>query len=253
MVIESRSNPIVKAARTLSSAKARKETGTHLIEGEKLVLEALSSGAQITDLFVEAGKAFPTPEGVRLHWVTPMVLECICQLKSVQGVAAVANTPDTTMPDEFPTGLILVLDGVQDPGNVGAILRSADAFGAAGVLLSPDCADPYNPKTLRAAMGSTYHLPLWQGDAVVGLDRMHEQGFAAVCGHLQGSGTLPQCSDKLALVIGSEGAGVSPEVAKRCILYRLPMRGRAESLNASVAAGILMYQVSETFFGGTGQ
>ena len=152
--------------------------------------------------------------------------------------------PALTPPQTYPNGLVVVLDGVQDPGNVGAILRSADAFGATGLLLSPACADAYAPKTLRAAMGSTYHLPVWQGELLPELSSMRLQGFTALCGDLNGSETLPPLASSVALVIGSEGSGVSAEVIAVCEGYRLPMRGRAESLNASVAAGVLLYVVS---------
>jgi len=94
-------------------------------------------------------------------------------------------------------------------------------------------------------MGSTYHLPVWQGELVPELQKMRQQGFTALCGDLRGSETLPTLNASVALVIGSEGNGVSDAVASQCERYRLPMRGRAESLNASVAAGVLLYVVSE--------
>ncbi len=245
MILESRNNPVVKSARALAGVKARRETGMHLIEGDKLVCDAIGSGAAVTDLFIEEGFAFAPPEGARVHRVSRGVLESICDAKTPQRVAAVVRTPDTAMPEAFPAGLIVLLDGVQDPGNVGSIIRSADAFGACGVLLSKACADPFAPKTLRAAMGSTYHLPLWHCEPPEeALDRLREEGFTAVCGHLRGSETLPPLPSRLALVIGSEGGGVSDAVASRCTRYRLPMRGKAESLNAGVAAGVLLYIVS---------
>ena len=244
MMIESRNNPIIKATRALLQSGARREAGTHLIEGEKLVAEAVASGARILDLFLREGQAFQTLEGARVHSVTQSVLESICDAKTPQGVAAVVQTPDLTPPTQFPEGLLVLLDSVQDPGNVGAIIRSSDAFGACGVLLGAGCADPFAPKTLRAAMGSTYHVPIWQGALPPLLDGLHAQGYLTLCGHLRGAETLPPLGSRVALVIGSEGQGVSNDVAARCTLYRLPMPGRAESLNASVAAGVLLYAVS---------
>ncbi|MDP3448928.1 MAG: RNA methyltransferase [Eubacteriales bacterium] len=245
MIIESRANERVKEARKLLLRKERKASGLHLIEGDKLVREAVSSGATIVSCFIEAGFVFTPPEGVLTHAVTRAVLESLCESQTPQGVVAVIETPALTPPEQYPAGLVVVLDGVQDPGNVGAILRSADAFGAAGLLLSPACADPYAPKTLRAAMGSTYHLPVWQGELLPELAQMLQQGFTAVCGDLRGSETLPALSASVALVIGSEGNGVSDAVAETCERFRLTMCGRAESLNASVAAGVLLYVVSE--------
>ena len=245
MLIESRANERVKEARKLLLRKERKETGLHLIESEKLVREAVSSGAKIVTCFIEEGFAFTPPEGATIYSVTRAVLESLCESQTPQGVVAVVATPDLTPPEAYPSGLVLVLDGVQDPGNVGAIIRSADAFGTVGILLSPACADAYAPKTLRAAMGSTYHLPVWQGELLPELQKMREVGFTALCGDLKGSETLPKLASSVALVIGSEGAGVSAPVAEVCERFRLTMRGRAESLNASVAAGVLLYVVSE--------
>lgn len=244
IVIESRSNERVKDARRLLQRKARKESGLHLIESEKLVREAVLSGARISTLFVEDGFAFSVPENVPSYAVSRSVMESLCESQSPQGVVAVVETPSLVPPEQYPAGLIVVLDGVQDPGNVGTILRSADAFGAAGMLLSPACADVYAPKTLRAAMGSTYHLPVWQGDLPAEVSKLVSQGFLPLSGDLSGSETLPELRQNTALVIGSEGGGVSAEVAELCVRYRLPMKGRAESLNASVAAGILLYVVS---------
>ena len=220
MVIESRANERVKEARKLLLRKERKSSGLHLIEGDKLVREAVASGARIGAIFAEDGFAFSTPEGAVTYFVTRSVLESLCESQTPQGVVAVVETPPLTPPDTYPAGLVVVLDGVQDPGNVGAILRSADAFGAAGLLLSPACADAYAPKTLRAAMGSTYHLPVWQGELAPELAKMKRQGFTALCGDLRGSETLPKLSASVALVIGSEGGGVSAR--SRFPLRKLP-------------------------------
>lgn len=245
LIIESRANERVKEARKLLLRKERKARNLHLIESEKLVREAITSGARVVSCFVEQGFAFTPPDGAQTYLVSRAVLESLCESQTPQGVVAIVETPALAPPQSYPAGLVVVLDGVQDPGNVGAILRSADAFGAAGVLLSPACADPYAPKTLRAAMGSSYHLPLWQGELVPELAKLTRQGFTALCGDLRGSETLPALSANVALVIGSEGSGVSGEVAALCEGFRLTMRGRAESLNASVAAGVLLYVVSE--------
>ncbi len=244
MIIESRANERVKEARKLLLRKERKESGLHLIESEKLVREAVTSGAKIVSCFLEEGFAFTPPEGAIMYTVTRAVLESLCESQTPQGIVAVVQTPDLTPPDVYPYGLVVVLDGVQDPGNVGAIVRSADAFGAVGLLVSPACADVFAPKTLRAAMGSTYHLSVWQGELLPELIKLRGQGFTALCGDLKGSETLPALAPNVALVIGSEGSGVSETVADACERFRLTMHGRAESLNASVAAGVLLYVVS---------
>lgn len=252
MVITSRTNAHIVETKKLLLTKARRQTGLHLIEGDKLVSEALHSGANVRELFCAEGVSVSAPPETSVTLVSRAVLESLCESQTPQGVAAVVKTPDLTPPQTFPDGCIVLLDGVQDPGNVGSILRSADAFGAAGVLLSPACADPFSPKTLRAAMGSTYHIPVWQGELLSALSRLTQSGFTAICGHLRGAETLPKLKGNVAVVIGSEGKGVSDAVAEACVRYRLNMRGRAESLNASVAAALLLYIVSERMERGNG-
>lgn len=248
MLIESTRNERVKLARSLAARKGRNEQGLHFIEGDKLVREAVVSGAQIVEAFIEAGHdlmaAVLEGSGATVHTVTRPVIECLSHTETPQWVCATVKTPSCGLPAYYPAGLIIVLDGVQDPGNMGTIIRTADAMGASGVLLGDGCADPYAPKPLRAAMGSVYHLPIWQGELISQLPRMKEQGFSLVCGHLKGGYVLPAPGERCALVIGSEGAGVSDEVAALCEKYRLPMYGFAESLNASVAAGILIYEIA---------
>lgn len=169
-------------------------------------------------------------------------MEALCT-GTPQNLCALVRTPVTAPPEEY-RGLIVVLEQLQDPGNVGTILRTADALGGAGVLLSADSADPFAPKTLRASMGSAYHLPVYIGDVPTELKRMKEQGYTCLCGHLRGSENMPPIQEKMALVVGNEGQGVSRETAELCTLYRLPMAGRAESLNAAVFAAIMLYELT---------
>lgn len=244
MIVTSRSNERVKHARALQDAKARKETGLHLIEGDKLVSDAIASGARVRTVFMREGaKGF---DGIETVFVSDGVMDAIASAKTPQNYCAVVETPDTACPDAYPEGLLVVLDRLQDPGNVGTIIRTADALGASGVLISPDSADPFSPKALRAAMGSTYHLPIYIGALKSELSRLKTQGFCCICGHLKGSEALPEITKRTALVIGSEGQGVSPETAELCTLYRMPMRGRAESLNAAVFAALMMQTVLNT-------
>ena len=140
-------------------------------------------------------------------------------------------------------GTILLLEDVQDPGNVGTLIHTADALGAGAVILSPRCADPFSPKTLRSSMGSVYHLPVYVTDIPDALRTLTAQGYTCLCGHLKGSETLPPKTDKMALLVGNEGNGVTDEAAALCYAYRLPMAGRAESLNAAVFGAILLYEI----------
>lgn len=249
MLIESTRNDRVKLARALAAKKSRTEQGLHFIEGDKLVREAVVSGAQLVEAFVEEGHDLMTAVlegcGATVYTVKRPVMETLTHTETPQWVCATVRTPNESVPEFYPAGLVVALDCVQDPGNLGTIIRTADAMGAVGVLLGEGCADPYAPKPLRAAMGSVYHVPIWQADITGELKRMKAQGFTLVCGHLKGSGELPKTGDKCALVIGNEGAGVSDDAAAECVKYRLPMYGFAESLNASVAAGIMIYEIAK--------
>lgn len=245
MLIQSTRNPTVKLVRSLLTKKGRRETGLHLIEGERLVEEAVSSGAEIDSLFVEEGREPVYCPNGSVYQVTRHVLESMTDTDNPQSVCAAVKTPDIKLPDEYPEGLIVALDCVQDPGNMGTIIRTADAMGAAGLLLSSGCADPFGPKVLRSTMGSIYHLPIWQGELAAELVKLKSEDFRLICGHLEGNEILPEPGRRCVLIIGNEGNGVSDAVAALCDKYRLPMFGRAESLNASVAAGIMMYEIAK--------
>jgi TrmH family RNA methyltransferase len=142
------------------------------------------------------------------------------------------------------------LDGVQDPGNVGTIWRTADAAGFHGLLLGAGCADPLSPKVQRSAMGSGFRLPFMQaGDLPAALGELRDRGWAVIASDLHGRDFYghPDPGDKFVLVIGSEAHGISDATrAAADMLLKLPMRGGAESLNAAVAAGIMMYELMKT-------
>ncbi|MBQ1820673.1 MAG: RNA methyltransferase [Clostridia bacterium] len=241
MIITSRSNERVKSARALQDAKARKETGLHLIEGDKLVWDAIRSGVRVKTIF--AKETASVPDGIETVRVSESVMDAIGSAKTPQNLCAVVETPDCACPERYAKGLWIALDRLQDPGNLGTIIRTADALGAAGVLISVDSTDPFSPKALRAAMGSTYHLPIAIGALDAELPRLKEQGFVCVCGHLKGTETLPPVAERAVLVVGNEGQGVSESTAALCERYRMPMRGRAESLNAAVFAALMMQTI----------
>lgn len=246
MIIESTKNELVKRTKALAAKKCRTETGLHFLEGDKLVREAVVSGVNFRDAFIEEGHdlmfAILEGAGANVHLVSRPVMKALTNTTEPQWVCATVETPSVKVPDLYPHGLIVVLESVQDPGNIGTIIRTADAFGASGVLVNDECADPFAPKPVRASMGSVYHLPIWYGDIGSELMRMKKMDYTLVCGHLDGSEELPEAGENIALIIGNEGHGVSDAVSELCIKYRLPMYGMAESLNASVAAGILIYQ-----------
>ena len=240
--ITSRTNPRIQRARSLRESKYRRETGCHFIEGDKLVREALMSGAALETVFVREGYAGPRDYPCEVIEVSHSVMDALSTAGTPQSLCAVAKTPVAPLPEAF-MGTILLLEDVQDPGNVGTLIRTADALGAGAVILSPRCADPFSPKTLRSSMGSVYHLPVYVTDIPDALRTLTAQGYTCLCGHLKGSETLPPKTDKMALLVGNEGNGVTDEAAALCYAYRLPMAGRAESLNAAVFGAILLYEI----------
>lgn len=213
-----------------------------------MLQEAVISCMQLVEGFVEEGReleaAILEGSGATVYTVTRPVMEALCNTQTPQGVCATVQTPQFHMPPHS-SGMLIALDTLQDPGNLGCILRTADAMGAAGVLLGEGCADPYAPKCMRAAMGSTYHMPLWKGDLKEALLRLQEDGVYCICGHMQGEEGLPPMKDRCVIVIGNEGNGVNEDIASLCAKVRLPMYGKAESLNASIAASLLMYEVAK--------
>lgn len=245
--ITSRKNPLLEHMRRLDSAAFRRQQGEFLCDSPKLVEEALRHGARVLAVAVSDG--VEPPEGldasVRCAAVPPDVMASISPMRTPQGMLAVCRLPDTALPETLPGSRYVVLDGVQDPGNVGTVLRTADAFGCTGALLLPGCADPYGPKTLRAAMGAVFRLPLY----AVGLEDLPR--LLADAGlPLYGTALRHDTVDvrqrdlrRCALVIGSEGRGVSAEVLALCReTLRIPMSSHCESLNAAAAAAVLLWE-----------
>ena len=250
MIITSVQNPRIRALRELKTAKGRK-SGCFLVEGVKLCAEALRD-AEVTTLLVDEGKAETLAslidQAADAILAPAHVVAAVCDAQTPQGIAASVCIPAGLSLD-MANGPLLALDGVQDPGNGGTMLRTAEAAGFAGVLLSPQCADPFAPKTVRASMGSILRLPMWRGELHTALATLSSREYVILSAELGGAPfreAAVNLGTQFVLVIGSEGHGVSSSVSSLCHLHiSLPMRGRAESLNAAVAAGILMYGLTE--------
>jgi len=243
--LSSLQNPRVRAFRSLKDRKGRKELNAFLVEGDKMVEEALKSSFPPRALLLRQDRALPDglPEDLPVYFLPEHVFASVCDTKTPQGIAAVMGFRESPA----PRGHLLALDGVQDPGNVGTIIRTADAAGFDGVLLSADCADVFSPKVLRATMGSVFHLPLLFPDSLPdALNTLKAEGYEIWSSQLDGDPFFdhPAEVSSLVLVIGNEGNGVSPPVQATATRHlRLPMRGNAESLNAAIAAGIMMYDI----------
>lgn len=249
-MLTSTANEKVKFMRDLAAGKARKASGLFRVEGKKLCGEA-AHWLKVDTLFVDAEKATQYTDlikqclamGACVHPVASRIIGYTSEAKTPQDVVLSAHIPHL----ELQPGRLVALDGVQDPGNCGAIIRTCDAAGFGGVILGAGCADPYSPKVVRSTMGSLFRVPILQVDRLSSyLAQQKLAGESIIISSLAGEdffehGPLP---DSLILVIGSEGRGVSREVAScATIRFKLPMAGGAESLNASVAAGIMIYDI----------
>ncbi len=249
VLISSTKNELIKALRRLKDRSARRETGLHIIEGERLVFDALSNRISPECIIIEDGltalEARVSALGLPYLSVTRSVIEAVSDTPSPQGIIASVRTPKPSMPEELPPGLYVALDRLQDPGNLGTIIRTADAMGTAGIILGSGCTDAFSPKALRSAMGSSYHIPIYEAELIECIPKLKSQGFVPICGHLAGTEGIPRIREnRILIIIGNEAQGVSDDVARLCSLCRLPMYGNAESLNASVAASILIYEIA---------
>ncbi len=244
--ITSLKNPKVTTWKSLKDRKGRRETGCFLAEGRKMTEEALASAFPVEAVLVDEARMaeFALPENLPVYAMPGHVLAAVCDTKTPQGIAAVVRMADVPARGTR----FAAMDGVQDPGNVGTIIRTADAAGFDGVLLSNQCADVFSPKVLRATMGSIFRMGIRVTDDLPGmLKTMAGEGFAVLSSQLDGTPFYQRenVGEKFVLVIGSEGNGVTDEVkAAATHKVKLPMRGGAESLNAAVAAGIMMYELT---------
>lgn len=249
--ITSRKNPLLEQLRRLDTAAARRESGLFLCDSPKLVAEALLHGVTVTCVVVSDGIPFPPdlPAHVRCVTVPPDVMASVSPLRTPQGMLALCALPESRVPELLAPGRYVVLDGVQDPGNVGAIFRTADAFGCAGMLLLPGCADPCGLKTLRASMGAVFRLP-WAHIPLSALQPLLERSRLPMYGTALRQDTVDVRTCDLrrcAVVIGSEGQGVSQPVLDMCRkTLRIPMRAHCESLNAAAAAAVLLWEAYRT-------
>lgn len=241
--ITSLKNPKVTAWKALKDRKGRRESGCFLVEGRKMVEEALASAFDVEAVLVQEGVSFPDGLTMPVYELPAHVLAAVCDTKTPQGIAAVVRMKEQSALGKH----IVVLDGVQDPGNVGTIIRTADAAGLDGVLLSNQCADVFSPKVLRATMGSIFRMNLRTTDDLPGeLTKLREKGYSILSSQLDGTPFYERekVAEQFALVIGNEGNGVSGQVQQTAThRVRLPMRGGAESLNAAIAAAIMMYEL----------
>ena len=249
--LDSVKNPLIQRLRALKTHEGRAAERLFLVEGEKLMREAAELLTPEVALFEEGLDFGDLPEalrerGARALTVPRRVLEAVCDTKTPQGACA-AFSPPEPLDLTRPPARVVALDGVQDPGNLGTIWRTADAAGFQALVAGPGCAEPLSPKVQRSAMGSGFRVPFAKVDDLAGwLRGLAGAGYAVVATALDGEPFYERAPlpERFALVIGGEARGIRPEVYESAtVSLKLPMRGGAQSLNASVAAGIMMYEL----------
>ncbi len=251
--IRSRQNARLKDLRQLLHSSGPSD-GLIAIEGEHLLLEALRSGLRIHTIFVRENYAGPvdwSKAGNSLAFIVAAdAFDHACATESPQGIAALIEAPQWSFDTFLQTAnsLFVILAGLQDPGNVGTIIRTAEAFGATGILLTPGTVSPWNQKVLRAAAGSSFRLPVISLEDESHLQRLQEKAIPiyACAARTGASISDADLRPPMALVIGNEGAGIPQAVLRYCTeTLHIPCTGPVESLNAAAAASVLLYEAAQ--------
>ena len=251
-MITSTANPQIKNLIQLQKKnRLRQEQGIFIIEGIKMYREAPTDQViktYVSESFYKKHQKEDIWKGESLEIVTDRVFEAASDTKTPQGVLSLVKRFEYDLDDiiQGSTPLIMVLENIQDPGNLGTIFRTAEAAGATGIVLSKDCVDLYNPKVIRSTMGAIFRIPFIYTDDLKGtIDELKREGITVYAAHLKGENSYDMEDYKMAcaFLIGNEGNGLTEETAAcadRKIL--IPMEGGAESLNAAVASAVLMFE-----------
>lgn len=247
--ITSRSNPLVTRLRKLNSKRSvRREEGIFCAEGPKLLEEALKWNADLeTVVHGEQIQLPELPSHVRVVEVPGDLLSAVADTESPQGIVFTCKGKTLQLPEKLTGRRYLILDGVQDPGNVGTVWRTADAFGADALILCGNCADPWSPKTVRATMGAVFRLPVYEATLEETARKLTEAGIPLYATALREDTVDARVVSlsRSAVIIGSEGKGVSQLALDLCEkTVKIPMTQRCESLNAAVAASVVLWEMA---------
>lgn len=257
LILTSKDNSNIKnTVKLKKSARYRKQTGLFIAEGLRVCYDAMLSGAEIQILFVTQKAAEKYSEKFKelsgytqkTLFVSDSIFNLISDTESPQGFLCIIKTLDKI--SQFDTiknnGKLLALDNVQDPSNLGTILRSAEAFGVDGIVMSEDCCDIYSPKVVRGSMGAVFRIPfiIYSSIAAFLNDNPHLNSFASIVDSNALLITEVNFKAPCVTVIGNEGNGLKSETVNVCKnKITIPMRGKAESLNASAAASIIIWEM----------
>ena len=253
-VITSKDNELVKKIKKLKDKKYRDETDLYLIEGIKIIKEAIEEKAIIRKVVIceeciESAeidnKLMYAIAKYDCIYVSKKVFDTLTTVMNPQGLLAVIEKPSKRTNINYNEDIILVLDGIQDPGNLGTILRTADSVNLKQIVVSKETADIYNPKVVRATMGAIFRVKVIEEDNLLEtLKKIRKNKFKILATSLEESKSIYEIDyNKKAIVIGNEANGVSKEILDIADeKIKIPMLGKTESLNASVATGIVLYE-----------
>lgn len=252
-MITSTGNAQVKELLQLQKkSKVRNERNIFLVEGIKMFLEAPRNSIEkvfISETLFNRKKQELNLDGLKVEILSDKVFSHVSDTKTPQGILCIMRQKKTKLEEIFaqkPEHL-MILDNLQDPGNLGTIVRTAEGAGVSGIILSKDCVDIYNPKTIRSTMGSIYRMPfLYVEDLENTIEEVKKQDIKVYAAHLQGKNNYDEENYKTgcAFLIGNEGNGLRDEIAEKADIWvKIKMHGEVESLNAAIASSILMFEV----------
>ncbi len=246
-MISSKSNELVKYTKSLHLKKSRDEHNEFIVEGKKMVQEAIEFGMSIRKIIIcdELFNEKIDTTNIDVEHVSQNVFEYLSDTKTPQGILAIVEKKD--MSKIGYGNIIFALEDIQDPGNLGTIIRTLDCAGINTLILSKGCVDKYNLKVIRSTMGAIFRVNIFD-DLLLDseLRRLKEDGYEIIVTDLDGAISLFECkfTSKVVVVIGNEANGISDEIKRiACKRIKIPMSGGTESLNAGVAASIVAYEI----------
>ena len=249
MIITSRENKVYKLAKLLKTSKGRAEKNMFLIEGMRSVCDAIKKGAQIESVIVKDGTKLDFGTNAPEYIFAPRLFDEVSETVTPQGVIALCKMKRVSLDDIMARGkdCVVMCEKLQDPGNIGTVIRTAHASFCGGVVLTKGSCDLYNPKIVRATMSGIFSIPVACGaDSKATIEYFRKNGYSIVAGALSDNSVDFYQADlqgKTLIIIGNEGNGVEKETLLLCDkVLKIPMDADAESLNAAVAGAVMMYE-----------
>lgn len=256
MITSSSNSQVKNLIQLTKKAKARKDQGLFVVEGKKMFRElpaAMREQVYVSEAFLAGEENREMLNGIDYETLSDSVFRSVCDTQTPQGILALARMQRYTLPELLKGAHgqrqhLLILESIQDPGNLGTMFRTGEGAGVTGILMNHTTVDVYNPKTIRATMGSIYRVPFYIAeDFEQTVRQLQQQGVRLYAAHLDGAQSYdePDYTQGCGFMIGNEGNGLSDALASLAdARIRIPMEGQVESLNAAIAATLLMYEVN---------